>query len=71
MKSITGKVFEIRENKENLLMIQRSVGLGNIVHDINGVSLRIITDEPETNFAPVKTNISFEDVYLYYCEYKK
>lgn len=71
MKSITGKVFEIRESKENLLMIQRSVGLGNIVHDLNGISLRVVTDEPKESYIPVLTGISLEDVYLYYFEYKK
>lgn len=71
MKSISGKVFEIRGSKENLLMIQHNVGLGNIVHDLNGISLRIVTDEPKENYISVSAGISLEDVYLYYFEYKK
>lgn len=71
MKSISGKVFEVRGSKEELLMMQHKVGLGNIIHDLNGISLRIVTDIPKENYIPVKTDISLEDVYLYYFEYVK
>ncbi|MCD7723263.1 MAG: ABC transporter ATP-binding protein [Clostridiales bacterium] len=49
MKSIAGKVFEIRGTKEELLSLQHSVGLGNIIHDQNGIALRIVTDNPAVN----------------------
>lgn len=71
MKSISDKVFEVRGSKEELLMMQHKVGLGNIIHDLNGISLRIVTDTPKGNYVPVKTDISLEDVYLYYFEYVK
>lgn len=71
MKSISDKVFEIRGEKEELLSLQNHVGLGNIIHDQNGISLRIVTDKPNDNYIPVKDNISLEDVYLYYFEYLK
>ena len=71
MKSVSDKVFEIRGTKEELLALQHSVGLGNIIHDQNGISLRIVTDNPNHNYIPVKDNISLEDVYLYYFEYLK
>ncbi len=71
MKSVTGKVFEIRGAKEALLALQQDVGLGNIIHDQNGISLRVVTDEPKENFLPVSSSISLEDVYLYYFEYLK
>ena len=71
MKSISDKVFEIRGTKEELLSLQHNVGLGNIIHDQNGISLRIVTDKPDENYLPVKDNISLEDVYLYYFEYLK
>lgn len=71
MNSISSKVFEIRGLKEELLSLQHSVGLGNIIHDQNGISLRIVTDNPKENYIPVKNNISLEDVYLYYFEYLK
>lgn len=71
MKSISDKVFEIRGEKEELLSLQNHVGLGNIIHDQNGISLRIVTDKPDDNYIPVKDNISLEDVYLYYFEYLK
>ena len=71
MKSVTGKVFEIRGAKEELLALQQDVGLGNIIHDQNGISLRVVTDEPKENFIPVSSSISLEDVYLYYFEYLK
>lgn len=71
MKSVSGKVFEIRGTKEELLALQRDVGLGNIIHNQNGISLRVVTDEPKENFIPVSNNISLEDVYLYYFEYLK
>ncbi|MCD7872815.1 MAG: ATP-binding cassette domain-containing protein [Clostridiales bacterium] len=71
MKSISDKVFEIRGTKEELLSLQQNVGLGNIIHDQNGISLRIVTDKPNYNYVPVNDNISLEDVYLYYFEYLK
>lgn len=71
MKSVSGKVFEIRDAKEELLALQQDVGLGNIIHDQNGISLRVVTDEPKENFLPVSSSISLEDVYLYYFEYLK
>ena len=66
MKSVSDKVFEIRGAKEELLLLQHKVGLGNIIHDQNGISLRIVTDTPKENYISVKNNISLEDVYLYY-----
>ncbi len=71
MKSVSDKVFEIRGAKEELLLLQHKVGLGNIIHDLNGISLRIVTDTPKENYISVKNNISLEDVYLYYFEYLK
>ena len=71
MKSVSDKVFEIRGTKEELLALQHNVGLGNIIHDQNGISLRIVTDKPHYSYIPVKDNISLEDVYLYYFEYLK
>lgn len=71
MRSISDKVFEIRGSKEELLSLQHSVGLGNIIHDQNGISLSIVTDNPKENYIPVTNNISLEDVYLYYFEYLK
>lgn len=71
MNSLTDKVFEIRGTKEELLALQHNVGLGNIIHDQNGILLRIVTDNPEEIYIPVKTTISLEDVYLYYFEYLK
>lgn len=38
MKSVSDKVFEIRGTKEELLALQHNVGLGNIIHDQNGIS---------------------------------
>ena len=69
MKSVSDKVFEIRGQKEALLLMQHNAGIGNIIHDLNGISLRIVTDEPKENYIPVTANISLEDVYLYYFEY--
>ena len=71
MQSIADKVFEIRGNKEELIKLQKEVGLGNINHDQNGISLRVVTDEPKQDYVPVSGNISLEDVYLYYFEYLK
>lgn len=71
MKSVSDKVFEIRGQKEALLLMQHNAGIGNIIHDLNGISLRIVTDEPKENYIPLTTNISLEDVYLYYFEYMK
>ncbi len=71
MVSVSDKVFEIRGTKEELLILQHNVGLGNIIHDQNGISLRIVTDKPHYSYIPVKDNISLEDVYLYYFEYLK
>lgn len=71
MKSASDKVFEIRGQKEALLLMQHNAGIGNIIHDLNGISLRIVTDEPKENYIPVTANISLEDVYLYYFEYMK
>lgn len=71
MKSVSDKVFEIRGQKEALLLMQHNAGIGNIIHDLNGISLRIVTDEPKENYIPVTANISLEDAYLYYFEYMK
>lgn len=71
MKSVSDKVFEIRGQKEALLLMQHNASIGNIIHDLNGISLRIVTDEPKENYIPVTANISLEDVYLYYFEYMK
>lgn len=71
MKSVSDKVFEIRGQKEALLLMQHNAGIGNIIHDLNGISLRIVTDEPKENYIPVTANISLENVYLYYFEYMK
>lgn len=71
MKSVSDKVFEIRGQKEALLLMQHNAGIGNIIHDLNGISLRIVTDEPKENYIPVTANISLEDVFLYYFEYMK
>lgn len=71
MKSVSGKVFQVRGDKETLLLMQQNVGLGNIIHDLDGISLRIVTDEAKENYIPVTSNISLEDVYLYYFEYMK
>lgn len=71
MKSVARKVFEIRGDKEELLALQHDTGLGNIIHDQNGISLRIVTDTPKDDYISVTNNISLEDVYLYYFEYLK
>lgn len=71
MKSISGKVYEIRGSKDDLIALQKEVGLGTINHDQNGISLRIVTDEPKEDYISVADNISLEDVYLYYFEYLK
>lgn len=71
MKSIEGKVFEVRGSKKKLIDIQNRIGLGNINHDQNGLSLRIVTDCPQAEYQPVTNTISLEDVYLYYFEYLK
>lgn len=71
MKSVSDKVFEIRGDKKELIDLQTEAGLGNINHDQNGISLRIVTDNPKSNYIQVKDNISLEDVYLYYFEYLK
>lgn len=71
MQSVAGKVFEVRGEKRELLALQQTAGIGNIIHDQNGISLRIVTDEPQKDFIPVSSNISLEDVYLYYFEYQK
>lgn len=70
MNSIANRVFEIRGDKQDLIALQKEVGLGNINHDQNGLSLRIVTDEPKSNYLSA-SNISLEDVYLYYFEYQK
>lgn len=71
MKSVSDKVFEIRGCNDDLILMQHRVGLGNIIHDQNGISLRIVTDIPVDDYIPVSGNISLEDVYLYYFEYLK
>lgn len=71
MKSISGKVYEIRGSKDELIALQKEVGLGTINHDQNGISLRIVTDDPKENYISVVNDISLEDVYLYYFEYLK
>lgn len=71
MKSVAGKVYEVRADKRELLALQRQAGLGNIIHDQNGISLRIVTDAPKLGYLPVQDGISLEDVYLYYFEYLK
>lgn len=71
MKSVARKVFEIRGDKEELLALQHDTGLGNIIHDQSGISLRIVTDTPKDDYISVTNNISLEDVYLYYFEYLK
>lgn len=70
MNEISDKVFEIRGEKDYLFKIQSEIGLGNITHNQDGISLRIVTDNPKQNYIPVKNDISLEDVYLYYFEYK-
>lgn len=71
MKSISNKVYEIGGNKQDLLELQNKVGLGNINHNQNGMTLRIVTDNPKSDYVPASNNISLEDVYLYYFEYEK
>lgn len=71
MKSVADKVFEIRGEKKQLLALQHAVGLGNILHDQNGISLRIVTDTPKDGYISVQNSVSLEDVYLYYFEYQK
>lgn len=71
MKSVSDKVFEIRGCNDDLILMQHRVGLGNIIHDQNGISLCIVTDIPGDDYIPVSGNISLEDVYLYYFEYLK
>lgn len=53
------------------LSLQNKVGLGNINHNQNGMTLRIVTNNPQSTYVPVSNNISLEDVYLYYFEYLK
>ncbi len=69
MRSISGKVFEMRGEKHELIKLQKETGLGNISHDQNGLSLRIVTDSPKIEYTSVADSISLEDVYLYYFEY--
>ncbi len=71
MESIAGKVFEVRGEREKLIELQKETGLGNIMHNQNGLTLRVVTDEPKEYYTPVKGSVSLEDVYLYYFEYLK
>ncbi len=71
MESIAGKVFEVKGEREELIELQRETGLGNIMHNQNGLALRVVTDEPKEYYTPVKGSVSLEDVYLYYFEYLK
>lgn len=66
IKSVRGKVGECLCQKEDLLLMQKKYGSGNIFQKSDGIYFRKVGDELPDNFRLLFENISLEDVYLYY-----
>lgn len=62
---IQDKVYEVTVPAEEIAALQEKYLVANIYHSVDGISLRIVSDEkPHKN--AVNVNPKLEDVYLYY-----
>lgn len=69
--SVYDKVYEIPCTKDELEVLQNEYSCGNVVQRKNGMMFRIVSDTCPKNFKKVESDITLEDVYLYYFEYLK
>lgn len=65
--SIQTKAAEKLCTPEEIEQYQQQYGFGSLFQRQEGQVLRLIGDNPPAEFQPVKSGLSLEEVYLYYC----
>ena len=64
------KVFEKKCSKEELYKLQKSFFCGNVLQRDEGLVFLIVGDRCPDDFSASNSEISLEEVYLYYIEYE-
>ena len=67
LASIENNIAERVCEKSEIEMLQRKYPSGTICQRQDGIVFRIVGDQIEEGFTRVNSNVSLEDVYLYYC----
>lgn len=69
--SVQDKVVQRVCSPEEIEAYQRQYGFGSLFQRQEGQVLRLVGDELPSEFEPVNTGLSLEEVYLYYCAGEK
>ena len=67
-KDIENKVFEVETNKENLKYFQDSYRVSNLYYNDDKIIVRVVTDNPPTEYKMQEVKPTLEDLYLYVFE---
>ena len=67
LASIENNIAERVCEKSEIEMLQQKYPFGTICQRQDGIVFRIVGDQIEEGFTRVNSNVSLEDVYLYYC----
>ena len=71
ISSVADKVFEKKCSKEELPEFQRIYSCGNVLQRDNGLVFRVVGEECPEGFCKCQGELSLEEMYLYYFEYKQ
>ena len=67
-KELENKVFEVEIQREDLKYFQDNYRVSNLCHNDNSIIVRIVTDNPPTDFQYTTAKPTLEDLYLYIFE---
>ena len=67
-KELENKVFEVEIQREDLKYFQDNYRVSNLCHNDNRIIVRIVTDNPPTDFQYTTAKPTLEDLYLYIFE---
>ncbi len=67
-KAIEHKVFEVEIDKENLKCFQNNYRVSNLYYNDDKIIVRVVTDNPPTEYKMQEVKPTLEDLYLYVFE---
>lgn len=67
-KGIEHKVFEVETDKENLKYFQDNYRVSNLYYNDDKIIVRVVTDNPPTEYKMQEVKPTLEDLYLYVFE---
>ena len=71
ISSVSDKVFEYKCSKDELESLQKKYICGNILQRKDGMVFRVVSNKCPERFHKCESDLSLEEVYLYYFEYSE